>query len=120
MSDWSSDVCSSDLITHATQGAHQLSTKNRATRIGMLRIREKVRTLGRLYSIYGDRTSSAASSPGADVPATPLRSAVSLAAGMEMIINLFCDGFADPLDRFQVGERSEEHTSELQSLMRNS
>src|ERR1700759_1695519 len=29
---------------------------------------------------------------------------MSLAFGMKMVINLFCDGFADSLDAFQVGE----------------
>src|SRR3546814_6606100 len=95
ISDWSSDVCSSDLPLAATAGAdpqeHLLRRRRRSVHLFVARRR------------------------GGEHPA--LRKGFSRRDGDPPRTELSLDA---PDPRRRLGARSEEHTSELQSLMRNS
>src|SRR3546814_9047643 len=96
ISDWSSDVCSSDLVP-----ARRLRLEGRADRRAHASDAGAGRHLGRLgVHQHGPRRRTAArfSRTGGDPPR-------SVRAGQ---------------DALQVAPRSEEHTSELQSLMHSS
>src|SRR3546814_5024738 len=98
ISDWSSDVCSSDLLTHvehnlAVEGAESLSAEHLAALV-------KMETSGELTATQAKAVLAEMVDTG-EAPA-----AIAEAKGYEAMSS-------DAL------ERSEEHTSELQSLMRS-
>src|SRR3546814_2740426 len=101
ISDWSSDVCSSDLISKASSGPPSSVC---------LTVRD-------LRSLRDDRIASAALAmlsprlPPLIIPA-PIARSVSLRFSLA---NGLVERFGGAFGRFR---RSEEHTSELQSLMR--
>src|SRR3546814_8869890 len=86
MSDWSSDVCSSDLAEHHVVARHQ-------------DLAERGAVGGHVHAVVGDHAEWLADDVGHAL------------AGLEL--GLLVGGEPVPL-----GLRSEEHTSELQSLMR--
>src|SRR3546814_2914011 len=97
MSDWSSDVCSSDLVKVATEALDQLQpTAASHSRVMVLEV------MGR---DAGHITIAAGIAGGADailIPELPYSIA----------------GIATKIEQLKQTGRSEEHTSELQSLMR--
>src|SRR3546814_1262856 len=105
ISDWSSDVCSSDLIV--TRRGSYTFVKTAETTIRIIipsiaygRIQMKIVRLGF---------------------ALDLRSKFARTASPEGFLSdfmLFREGQIGPVDPINRGRRSEEHTSELQSLMR--
>src|SRR3546814_2938698 len=101
ISDWSSDVCSSDLAAIGTAPPLQRPPPSRGRRLGLQQ------SLGRIERI--DRRAHARFG------------FLARQAGGDRLADLVGDR-ARPFDPFarRIGERSEEHTSELQSLMRNS
>src|SRR3546814_5662965 len=103
ISDWSSDVCSSDLGGHGECPQGQARGRTRAVRA----------------SAQGSARSLRRGHAGAS---RPKKIAVPVGQGRGMIATiqqgLKDDGFAVSIS--QLCRRSEEHTSELQSLMRNS
>src|SRR3546814_9793683 len=121
ISDWSSDVCSSDLdVRHD----HQL-VDDRVRRLGgddaRLGDADVARAALALLGV-GDggalhRTlHRAGAAAGADVQAAQ---AQLVADVLGVLVLVAVDGVAAPADdEVGVGRRSEEHTSELQSLMR--
>src|SRR3546814_6657321 len=96
ISDWSSDVCSSDLITASGQGNVSITT----SAAGAVRSGNVV-----------------ASSITVDTAAAPVDGVTktSFAGGKASIVQA-----GDAADAEDSVRRSEEHTSELQSLMRTS
>src|SRR3546814_4044992 len=103
ISDWSSDVCSSDLLSHAT--------------IACARIFQTRRPVFPINPVFTASAPTAQTSSVFCVRSKPSR--------VRRKFNLaFCAGLNEPL--FQpafiphITARSEEHTSELQSLMRHS
>src|SRR3546814_6647099 len=104
ISDWSSDVCSADLFRHQFFGTARLAYRDGGHAFGHAGHAESpaftMSHSGRLI----DR-------PGARVNSSRLRNAGTSEKGHAMD--------DDDLPRRQGG-RSEEHTSELQSLMRSS
>src|SRR3546814_5244445 len=93
ISDWSSDVCSSDLATFLSQDPHRLKGRKLGAFAGFLKrcAREHDLLWGRL--------------DGAERLIALVVTAAASAAGVDK-------------DRRAALQRSEEHTSELQSLMR--
>src|SRR3546814_7954948 len=103
ISDWSSDVCSSDLFGGGALSAHDQNDRRAQPRVGhaesdgfmdQARCDRDILDLGR-----------------ADAVARSLDHRVVAADEKEQAIGISADGVARP-------DRSEEHTSELQSLMR--
>src|SRR3546814_1241290 len=117
ISDWSSDVCSSDLAADIerlkTNADIDLSqgVSNRIIYLHMDQFREK--------SPFVTGTDK---NPLLDVR---VRKAISKAINREAIVERVMEGVAIPAGQFLpeqffgVSQRSEEQTSELQSLMRN-
>src|SRR3546814_7808970 len=110
ISDWSSDVCSSDLVLSSIRRG--VGNGNRIVRVGRRSLQER----GRRCAVV----------PGLDLLASPRplsqrvrhqgRNAAWSAPGLVLSIpDLHCCRSAW---RMYARERSEEHTSELQSLMR--
>src|SRR3546814_3239879 len=110
ISDWSSDVCSSDLVAVAEQRLRTGLVEDGA-RVDLARHLER--------DAGGDVGLDQA---GDHVHRRPLRGQDQVDAGRTRLLREACDEFFDLLadDHHHVGEfvRSEEHTSELQSLMR--
>src|SRR3546814_4494386 len=108
ISDWSSDVCSSDLVVGIVRGAAGVDRRQQVGALH-LELRAGLQHVGRRH-------------PQVTVVGEP-RLDHLLQAGIEEKV-----APADPRDVHRVGGggrvnpalRSEEHTSELQSLMRNS
>src|SRR3546814_2951057 len=98
ISDWSSDVCSSDLRDELGLDQTRVTRNKR----GFIEVDEDFRTQEPSIFAVGDVIGR--------VQLTP----VALAEGTAVARQLFQPGACRKLDR------SEEHTSELQSLMRNS
>src|SRR3546814_1852317 len=90
ISDWSSDVCSSDLIL-SSPIASSLPLRQCA-----------------LMNAIPPRHDG------------PLAARDRVSRGHDVLSRLFAKAFHKVLDRIDTGLRSEEHTSELQSLMRTS
>src|SRR3546814_6390453 len=98
ISDWSSDVCSSDLLEHELQSA-----------------------MDALFMLFGCvgiavvALVSLATQPAAILTRIPyLTSEILPRLGQTVVVG------ASAITLMRIGTRSEEHTSELQSLMRNS
>src|SRR3546814_6419860 len=109
ISDWSSDVCSSDLVT----------LEERRAADGLDAYVPRILCDGELYDADVDRFFL-------DLPLNGVRSRHSLRAyGYDIMVWLrflteVCDKTVWEAARADVEARSEEHTSELQSLMRKS
>src|SRR3546814_4538516 len=101
MSDWSSDVCSSDLAIR-----HDLVLL--AGKVGGVAVREMA-ALGQVHAHDGvARRYQREEDRG-----------IGLRAGMWLDVGVVAvEHLLDAVDRQLLGNRSEEHTSELQSLMR--
>src|SRR3546814_7498236 len=103
ISDWSSDVCSSDLtISCMVAPARSTCAEPSDTRLTESSIRPLISLAAWALRCASERTSDATTAK--PLPCSPARAA-STAAFKARIL---------------VWKRSEEHTSELQSLMRNS
>src|SRR3546814_10247156 len=111
ISDWSSDVCSSDLLLRE-QVAGQCELLSSIARAEGTVV-SYVKPHGALYNrIVDDAEQAAAVLAGTgDLPVLGLPGGVFLALAEEAGRAAWREGFPD---------RSEEHTSELQSLMRHS
>src|SRR3546814_4409060 len=118
ISDWSSDVCSSDLAAAAAQGVHaaaraarpRLEGADPGARLGLCRLRSLERPARQRRR--ADAGHHRARQQGAAAVARRLGRAACLGLGREPGARL---SRTRPPCR---GRRSEEHTSELQSLMR--
>src|SRR3546814_3908159 len=114
ISDWSSDVCSSDL---GTERVRKVNSPRLALRHARPRFRGgRARRAGERRS---DRAAARGAAPGNSLPGRPAVSAP--VGGRQYRIWHPAVGARQgrtPCDR--GGSRSEEHTSELQSLMRTS
>src|SRR3546814_1460840 len=118
ISDWSSDVCSSDLtrscaqscsanaLVSFTHSKHSPSTNNN-TEFARCRINEK-----RLAGLRHSGTLSPRASRNSSIW---IGSSGCQSISAYLGVLLYC-----PNQRANASRRSEEHTSELQSLMRNS
>src|SRR3546814_4745924 len=98
ISDWSSDVCSSDLLTvgeHVGMGANLVAVDQQVLRTA------------------GERPGAGVDVRTRDQAAGNARRHAGVAGEQHLVVAR--DGPADVLEQ---GRRSEEHTSELQSLMR--
>src|SRR3546814_8367073 len=105
ISDWSSDVCSSDLLQDDAQSRHRLVLQDRALRrTGRAQHRLAARPRARRVEFH----------QRADLYPRPTRGLRPLAPARQC--RLVLRGRASLLQA--GGMRSEEHTSELQSLMR--
>src|SRR3546814_8076369 len=101
ISDWSSDVCSSDLHERARRRQpfpYHLVARRRPDGEGKQRRDRRLRMDGRR--------------------SRPHRAPAGALEGVTMQLYLDCDGVLADFDRGATELRSEEHTSELQSLMR--
>src|SRR3546814_7583707 len=98
ISDWSSDVCSSDLLARTTPG---LSIRNGWGDSAKI-------------SIRGIASSVGTATTGIYIDDTPIQ--VRSLGAADIVANVYPEVF--DLERIEVLRRSEEHTSELQSLMR--
>src|SRR3546814_1465160 len=117
ISDWSSDVCSSDLIkgTLGTYDQADLVVTASAPIGDLLRVGGSVARLSR--GGFGDNLTTGTENYNKDVWAG--RGTVELGGyGAPVLIRISGDYSKDKSD--PRGGRSEEHTSELQSLMRTS
>src|SRR3546814_3255679 len=130
ISDWSSDVCSSDLITIATILFASLV---------LVLLLGRDSPIGAIAAIMIGAVVCCAAAVGGDnlqdlkagyiVGATPWKQQLMLAIGafscaliMAPVLNLLAQayGIGAPTPEHPNSLRSEEHTSELQSLLRNS
>src|SRR3546814_7431694 len=93
ISDWSSDVCSSDLLDVIARGRRRAALKSDVACIVLIK------------SSSGERWTAGFVAPDVDL--------VGVVA--DLLLGCRCEG-----DSLARTGRSEEHTSELQSLMRNS
>src|SRR3546814_2418600 len=104
ISDWSSDVCSSDLKIEPAVSS-LISWKDPSERIGFLVGATYQERTNRSLSASGDSwhwwTDDKSTNPAVDVNGNPFAN-------------------DDAISYWNSGNRSEEHTSELQSLMRTS
>src|SRR3546814_1482203 len=107
ISDWSSDVCSSDLFKYIEEESFQSHFQGLFSEINLASDK-----LGRKYA---DRNAKLCSiiSKIADGIADFSTDVDALGDAYEYLIGQFAAGSGK-----KAGERSEEHTSELQSLMR--
>src|SRR3546814_4531935 len=125
ISDWSSDVCSSDLVADRVRGLEAGADDFLTKPVNDIALFARVRSLARLKQMMDElRVRQAASGDGTLLAEAELEMAGSLTDARVLL--------ADPSDtlagkvRSYLGadghqtQRSEEHTSELQSLMRNS
>src|SRR3546814_6338124 len=106
ISDWSSDVCSSDLLVRA-DGKPISVQEERLIEDGInavMKLDVADRSLSALRSMLGMKDSSGV---GARLEKWTSEGSLGWA-------------FDNPADSMTLNARSEEHTSELQSLMRNS
>src|SRR3546814_6603592 len=109
ISDWSSDVCASDLSRSLGYGAAKGRPERPPTR------ETSMRRLAFVASIIGAIMSMDSSGAAAASPEDTLY--MDLKSG-RVVIELRSD--LAPKHVARIKERSEEHTSDLQSLMRNS
>src|SRR3546814_5777874 len=107
ISDWSSDVCSSDLASRVLRPRHD------RLRSGCGVIRQS-HPMTNLYSLLQQHFPADRASTVLETPAGRRMSYADLEAGAGRLARLLVDCGVQPGDRV----RSEEHTSELQSLMR--
>src|SRR3546814_4235530 len=117
ISDWSSDVCSSDLLGHrgvARPSARFVVRRNEAQR-------EIVETPGMACEqrLDPDRLARAPEDR-ADQPARQMHRGDDRLAEIGRILRLLAIDRVEQAGRAPASQRSEEHTSELQSLMRHS
>src|SRR3546814_5103199 len=118
ISDWSSDVCSSDLIQALGTLAASADYASGRGSVGSLSVFDAyVESL--LASVAGRRSLKVAWDAGNGATGEVLAAVVARLPGVHVLLNERIDGdlhnhHPDPT----VPERSEEHTSELQSLMR--
>src|SRR3546814_9376874 len=120
ISDWSSDVCSSDLAeTAGTAGRAAARVLVRVRRVGGEEVRPEV-AVERIDHL-GDREVAGAGHGGAEgLPEVAQHAAPVDASAGDVVETLLHLGGEVVLHVAleEAGERSEEHTSELQSLMR--
>src|SRR3546814_1019120 len=113
ISDWSSDVCSADRVFSQVDGfpvaVLGLGQGNRFVTGGRWAESHYVPAYARRYPFVFIETAADSFALGLDVESD------RMARGNEEGVALFADGKPTPLTE---GARSEEHTSELQSLMR--
>src|SRR3546814_1529913 len=111
ISDWSSDVCPSDLITHERDRAQAATARAEAVSellIGMFDSADPAQARGKEVTVR-DVMDHAAAELEDRLAGQP-----ALLAEMDHIIG----GVYVRLGEYEPAGRSEEHTSELQSLMR--
>src|SRR3546814_3078555 len=126
ISDWSSDVCSSDLLAQA-EGRHDLLVTSGGVSVGEEdHVKAAVEALGKLHlwrlAVKPGRPialGQVGRVPFVGLPGNPVAVVVTfLTIVRPLILRLMGGRDAPPLTfRVRAG-RSEEHTSELQSLMR--
>src|SRR3546814_6081949 len=104
ISDWSSDVCSSDLTV-------PLSARNNDS---------TVRSRRRLKASTDSNTSAASAAATTASKPGNARSNPHCSASQNAVHRANANASLPASEKRRRGERSEEHTSELQSLMRNS
>src|SRR3546814_7584708 len=147
ISDWSSDVCSSDLgprDLHVLAGEQRLRSCHRRVLLGR-RVGQRGVVVGPRLVVIVDRRQLGIGEDGGELlqPAAALQresaTAVEFPAALPLLLILVSPGVALAGPRLHIvepdvlgagavgprllardGARSEEHTSELQSLMRNS
>src|SRR3546814_1956744 len=115
ISDWSSDVCSSDLGRPGLAGVPRQAGGRRARHAAQprLQVEPDARCLG--AAVVGGR----ALLRPADRPGGAVMSAVDVLAVLDLLSEHAgtLRPYAQDTGGFRVGDRSEEHTSELQALM---
>src|SRR3546814_3153839 len=112
ISDWSSDVCSSDLHGNATRGSGDL-LRLRWARCGAP---DSVQPAGRFAGAGGIDSASRGCEPRSPDPTVGQGQCLARSAGRSRQGG----GLRACVRTTRGDERSEEHTSELQSLKRNS
>src|SRR3546814_4225277 len=113
ISDWSSDVCSSDLVGRRAQPGQAAQPLLRTA--GGSRVRRRAGRDQRAVRERRRRHAPGLAPPGATgMNASPVRNAMN--TPLQLLLLPERPGAAAV--RLQVDARSEEHTSELQSLMR--
>src|SRR3546814_10476206 len=110
ISDWSSDVCSSDLQEHMTHQFDSSMLREYDIRgiVGETLGADDARAIGRSFATMLRRAGGRTVAVGYDGRTSSTMLEAALVAGL----------MASGCDVVRVGMRSEEHTSELQSLMR--
>src|SRR3546814_7432494 len=116
ISDWSSDVCSSDLLRLPARRAHgQLLAFGGGRRVrGTLVFKQRARDLVRPHVAQRDHHLQVLERGRVELLQRRRRIGLLQAQSLELALKQF----ASVLDVARAIERSEEHTSELQSLMR--
>src|SRR3546814_7213447 len=121
ISDWSSDVCSSDLIGH-TQVEHPLLVGGEIIAVGLERREHHRAAFGFPEPFVGRaRAFGGAARADAEMAAIPIGETFGIACPEEQSAYSLYRHRPAPQTRprsFAWPPRSEEHTSELQSLMR--
>src|SRR3546814_10257478 len=114
ISDWSSDVCSSDLNIAYGPRIHGLAGSKEALDVA---VESSLRRAG-LWNEVKDRLKEAGTGLSGG---QQQRLCIARAIAVNPVVILMdepCSAL-DPLATARIEERSEEHTAELQSLMRN-
>src|SRR3546814_1747134 len=141
ISDWSSDVCSSDLWARVIRGMNSIATARIPFQIAAifldlvvglctaapdiimrgqsLRIGRRIGVIGAVEAIVVDRIARAAVEPMVDILAADRREQIVLAPALARVRQRHVEPDLQIVGRLPVDvDRSEEHTSELHSLMR--
>src|SRR3546814_5292363 len=124
-SDWSSDVCSSDLLTAYNQAGAlvhiyrdgSIHLNHGGTEMGQGLYTKVAQVVAQAFQVDIDRVRITATSTG-KVPNTSATAASSGSDINGMAALAACNTIQGRLVDFAAEHRSEEHTSELQSLMR--
>src|SRR3546814_4680731 len=129
ISDWSSDVCSSDLIKHMGDGIMAVFPVVHAAVQGAVMIQQRIArhngdTTAAKFHVRIGINAGEPIREGGDFFGTPVQRAarvMSVAGADEIAVsNVVRDLCVGKELQFELLGGSEEHTSELQSLMRNS
>src|SRR3546814_3988054 len=115
ISDWSSDVCSSDLIRHGRQrGEHAVAPRGRCQPLDLGPLRQQAAAKFGVGLDKQDLLAGIRRRHGSGKTRRARSDDQNVGVSETMVITVGIDAFG------RIAERSEEHTSELQSLMRTS
>src|SRR3546814_1489991 len=114
ISDWSSDVCSSDLVEVGAPGAGEVRVRQTAVAVNYIDTYQRSGLYPmKLPAVIGNEAAGVVEAVGQGV--TSLKTGDRIA--YPGLLGAYAEARLLPADKVV---RSEEHTSELQSLMRNS